>query len=59
MNQQMADYINTAGRAIPGQSLTNDPDNPLPFERSPEFTDMRDAIEFIFVSLLKKRLMYS
>lgn len=50
----MADYINTAGRAIPGQSLTNDPENPQPFEKSPEFTEMRDALEYIFVSLTQE-----
>lgn len=47
----MADYINKAGRAIPGQSMTNDPENPQPFERSTEFSEMRDALEYIFVSL--------
>ena len=54
MNQDMADYITRAGRAIPGQSLTNDPENPQPFERSPEFTEMRDALEYIFVSLTEE-----
>jgi len=50
----MADYITRAGRAIPGQSLTNDPENPQPFERSPEFTEMRDALEYIFVALTEE-----
>ena len=54
MNQDMADYITRAGRAIPGQSLTNDPESPQPFEKSPEFTEMRDALEYIFVSLTEE-----
>ena len=27
-------------RSIPGQSLTNDPDDPYPWEKPPEFTDL-------------------
>jgi len=33
-------------RPIPGQSLTNDPDNPAPYERPPEFTSKEGAIEY-------------
>jgi len=54
MEQQFAEYINKADRAIPGQSLTNDPENPQPFEKSPEFTEMRDALEYIFVSITEE-----
>ena len=35
-------------RPIPGQSLTNDPNNPMPFERKPEFTSIHSASEYIF-----------
>tara|TARA_R100000458_G_scaffold36342_1_gene33770 strand:+ start:439 stop:996 length:558 start_codon:yes stop_codon:yes gene_type:complete len=35
-------------RPVPGQSLTNDPANPLPFEGSPEYTDIDDAIHYFF-----------
>jgi len=54
MEQQFAEYINKADRAIPGQSLTNDPENPQPFEKAPEFTEMRDALEYIFVSITEE-----
>lgn len=54
IDQQFAEYINTAGRPIPGQSLTNDPQNPQPFETSPEFTELRDALEYIFVALTEE-----
>ena len=38
---------------IPGQSLTNDPTNPAPFEKPPEFTNVYEASEFIFETLLE------
>jgi len=50
----MADYITKAGRAIPGESLTNDPQNPQPFERTPEFTELRDALEYLFVAITEE-----
>lgn len=39
--------------AVPGQSLTNDPDNPYPFERPPQFVDKQEAQEYIFDSLME------
>ena len=48
-------------RPIPGESLTNDPDNPYPFEKPPEFTDRTEALEYLFKSFtseeIHKRLM--
>tara|TARA_R110002012_G_scaffold308042_2_gene514000 strand:+ start:336 stop:890 length:555 start_codon:yes stop_codon:yes gene_type:complete len=38
-------------RPIPGQSLTNDPDNPLPFEKIPDYNDIPSAIDWIFLEL--------
>ena len=35
-------------RPIAGQSLSNDPDNPAPFERAPEFTSVHAASEYMF-----------
>jgi hypothetical protein len=35
-------------RPVPGQSLTNDPKNPQPFERKPEFTSIHSASEYLF-----------
>ena len=37
---------------IPGQSLTNDPNNPQPYERPPEFTKKKDALEAIFSNMV-------
>jgi hypothetical protein len=35
-------------RPIPGQSLTNDPESPAPFEKAPEFTSVHAASEYMF-----------
>jgi|3_EtaG_2_1085321.scaffolds.fasta_scaffold00183_5 hypothetical protein len=39
-------------RPIPGQSLTNDPENPAPYERAPKFSNVKQAQEFIFEKLI-------
>ena len=44
----------TRGRAIPGQSLTNNPDEPYAWERPPEFTEVRKAMYEIFEILTEK-----
>tara|TARA_R110002050_G_scaffold194423_4_gene329257 strand:- start:737 stop:1375 length:639 start_codon:yes stop_codon:yes gene_type:complete len=36
------------GRPIPGQSLSNDPENPAPFEKMPEFTTVNEGVEFLW-----------
>ena len=38
----------------PGQSLTNSPDNPYPWEKAPEITSVKVATEAIFFDLLKE-----
>ena len=35
-------------RPLPGESLTRDPDDRLPFEQPPKFTDRNDALEYHF-----------
>ena len=51
MDNAYAKYLQNANRSIPGQSLTNNPDQPRSFEKAPEITDLREAIEFLFVSI--------
>jgi hypothetical protein len=51
MEQAYIDTVTKGGRAIPGQSLTNNPEERLEFEKSPEVTNLRDGLEFIFVSI--------
>lgn len=40
-------------RPIPGQSLTNSPEEPYPWETPPEITSVREGTERIFLDLLK------
>lgn len=35
-------------RAIPGQSLTNDPANPAPYEQAPKFTNVHEANQYFW-----------
>ena len=44
---------------IPGMSLTMDPDNPMPHDRPPEFTNLHKALNYIFEMLLKKKTIRS
>ena len=53
MNPEIA-KLNQKGLApIPGHSLTNDPNNPMPFERPPEYTDVHEAIRFLWGNLIE------
>lgn len=46
------DLQGTMGRPIPGQSLTNDPESPAPFERAPEFTTVNESVDHIWSKLI-------
>ena len=39
------------GRAIPGQSLTNSPEQPYNWEKAPEFTNSKEAMLYVFETL--------
>jgi hypothetical protein len=39
------------GQALPGQSLTNSPEEPYKWEKSPEFTDSKEAMIYVFETL--------
>ena len=53
-NQQAIDALANTGKPIPGQSLTNDPDQRYPWENPPEYTNYREALDFIAGQLLEK-----
>ena len=42
-------------RPIPGQSLTNDPENPAPYEKAPKFTSVHAASEYLWESFIEPR----
>tara|TARA_B100001250_G_C19780904_1_gene781824 strand:- start:601 stop:1212 length:612 start_codon:yes stop_codon:yes gene_type:complete len=39
-------------RPIPGQSLTSNPDEPYPWESPPEYTNMKEALDFVLDNLM-------
>tara|TARA_R100001460_G_scaffold72200_2_gene112938 strand:- start:979 stop:1581 length:603 start_codon:yes stop_codon:yes gene_type:complete len=53
-NQEAIDALVNAGKPIPGQSLTNDPDQRYAWENPPEYTDYKEALNFIGEKLLEK-----
>ena len=55
-NQEAVDALVNAGKPIPGQSLTNDPDQRYPWENPPEYTDYKQALNFIADQLLDKEV---
>ena len=51
-SQEGVNALAQAGRAIPGQSLTANPDEPRPFEGAPDFTNFKEALDYIAAELL-------
>lgn len=49
--QEGLDFLANRGRPIPGQSLTNSPDEPYAWEQSPQFTNLQAATDALFVEL--------
>jgi len=46
--------VNPFSKPIPGQSLTNDPDDPLPWEKAPEHTTVNAALNDIVESMIEE-----
>ena len=42
-------------RPIAGQSLANDPENPAPYEKAPEFTSVHKASEYLWESFIEPK----
>jgi len=55
-NQEGVNAIATVGKPIPGQSLTNSPEEPRPFEQPPEFTEFRKAFNYLAEELLEPEI---
>ena len=54
MTEKAAQFVQgnmERGRAIPGQSLTNDPSQPYNWEKAPEFTNSKEAMLYVFENL--------
>lgn len=41
-------------RPVPGQSLTNDPENPAPYEKPPQYTKLADALDYYFATFTQE-----
>ena len=56
-NQEILDHLGKMEGPIPGQSLTNSPDEPAPWERPPTYTTMNEAMHSLF-DILTEEEMY-
>jgi len=56
-NQEILDHLGKMEGPIPGQSLTNNPDEPAPWERPPTYTTMNEAMHSLF-DILTEEEMY-
>jgi hypothetical protein len=52
-NQEILDYLGEMNGPVPGQSLTNNPDEPYPWEKSPQFVNVKDALYELFGMMTK------
>ena len=41
-------------RPIPGESLSNDPENPAPYEKPPQYTELAEALEYYFATFTEE-----
>jgi len=54
LEQEGLEVLGQMQRPIPGQSLTNSPDTPYPWEQPTEFTEIQPAIESMFINLTEE-----
>jgi hypothetical protein len=53
-NETYMKQLGKMERPIAGMSLTNDPNNPAPYEGPPEFTKKEDALNAIFMNMTQE-----
>lgn len=58
-NPEAVEAFAKAGRPIPGQSLTANPDEPRPFEGQPDFTNFKEALDYTVGELLEEEAYMS
>jgi len=49
----------TLNRPIPGQGLTTDPENPMPWEKPPEITELQEGLQYVFGRLIEPKIYTS
>ena len=57
LDQQAIETMRPFDGPIAGQSLTNSPESTQPFEGPPEYTNIREATQAIFMSLLEDEMI--
>mgnify|MGYP003646728559 FL=1 len=55
-NQEILDHLGKMEGPIPGQSLTNSPDEPAPYEQAPTYTTMNEALYSLFDMLTEEEM---
>ena len=58
-DQEGLKFLSTNGRPIPGESLTNSPDTPYPWEQPTQFTELEPAIDALFIELTEPEAYHS
>ena len=58
-DDEVREFSMRTNRPIPGQSLTNDPDTPAPYEGPPEFTTQEEAVNHFFKLFTKEENLES
>ena len=55
-NQEILDYLGQMNGPTPGQSLTNNPDEPYPWEKPPIHTKLNEALYSLFDMLTEEEM---
>tara|TARA_R100001082_G_scaffold1776_1_gene1608 strand:- start:7113 stop:7745 length:633 start_codon:yes stop_codon:yes gene_type:complete len=55
-NQEILDYLGQMNGPTPGQSLTNSPDEPYPWEKPPVHTKLNEALYSLFDMLTEEEM---
>jgi len=58
-DQEGLEFLANNGRPIPGSSLTNNPDNPYPWEQAPKYVELQPAIDALFLELSEPEAFHS
>jgi hypothetical protein len=58
-DQEGLEFLSTNGRPTPGESLTNSPDMPYPWEKATQFTELSPAIDALFIELTEPEAYHS
>jgi len=55
-NQEILDYLGQMNGPVPGQSLTNNPDEPYPWEKPSTYTTINEAMHSLFDMLTEEEM---